>query len=275
MMAVGEHIESLGIVAGKGIYPRLMIAAVRRALPSARIILVTFQGETHPELTQLVDEAGVFRVGQVSKPCIFLRNRGVKHVIMAGQITPQRLYQLRPDLRLLWGLRKLKERNAETLFTLVINMMKHFGLEVLPATSFMEDCMPMAGHLAGPKPSRQQMADARYGLSVAKEISKLNIGQGIIVRRGTILAVEAFEGTNKCIRRGGLLGEGKDVSLVKVSKPNHDMRFDVPIIGPDTVKNCASVSISQIVIEAGKTIIVEQSEVLEMCKSNKITLQAI
>lgn len=275
MMAVDEHIESLGIVAGKGIYPRLMIAAVRRALPSARIILVTFQGETRPELSQLVDEAGVFRVGQVSKPCIFLRNRGVKHVIMAGQITPQRLHQLRPDFRLLWGLRKLKERNAETLFTLVITIMKHFGLEALPATSFMEDCIPAVGHLSGPKPSRQQMSDARYGLSVAKEISQLNIGQGIIVRRGTILAVEAFEGTNKCIRRGGLLGEGKDVSLVKVSKPNHDMRFDVPIIGPDTVKNCASVSISQIVIEAGKTIIVEKSEVLEMCKSNKITLQAI
>lgn len=275
MMAIDEHIESLGIVAGKGIYPRLMIAAVRRALPSVRIILVTFQGETRSDLSQFVDETGVFRVGQVSKPCIFLRNRGVKHLIMVGQITPQRLYQLRPDLRLLWGLRNLKERNAESLFTLVLNIMRHFGLEALPAISFMEDCIPDAGHLAGPKPSRQQLSDARYGFSVAKEISQLNIGQGVIVLKGTILAVEAFEGTNKCIRRGGLLGEGRGGSLVKVSKPNHDMRFDVPIIGPDTVENCALSSISQVVIEAGKTIIVEKSKVLEMCKSKKITLQAI
>ncbi len=114
--------------------------------------------------------------------------------------------------------------------------------------------------------------DAKYGFQIAKETSRLDIGQTVVVRNGTVLAVEAFEGTNACIRRGGELGKGKDVTLAKVSKPNQDFRFDVPVIGPDTVKNCASSGITVIAIEAGKTLMLGGDEVKSMCNEHKISI---
>ena len=119
------------------------------------------------------------------------------------------------------------------------------------------------------------MDDARYGFKIAKETSRLDIGQSVVVRGGTVLAVEAFEGTNECIRRGGELGKGKEVTMAKVSKPNQDFRFDVPVIGPDTVKNCAKAGIGVIAIEADKTLMLGQEEVESMCNTHKVSVVAL
>ena len=119
------------------------------------------------------------------------------------------------------------------------------------------------------------MEDARYGFSIAKETSRLDIGQSVVVRNGTVLAVEAFEGTNACIRRGGELGRGKEVTLAKVAKPNQDFRFDVPVIGPDTVKNCVQSGIGVIAIEAGKTLMLAGEEVSAMCDEHKVSILAL
>lgn len=119
------------------------------------------------------------------------------------------------------------------------------------------------------------MEDARFGFKIAKETSRLDIGQSVVVRNGTVLAVEAFEGTNACLRRGGELGRGKEVTMVKVSKPDQDFRFDVPVIGPDTVKNCAQAGIGAIAIEAGKTLMLGRNELESMCEEHKISVIAL
>lgn len=265
----------LGIVAGNGAYPPTLIRAARRHEPGIRIVGVGFQGETRDETAELCDEFRWFRVGQLVKPIRFMQDHGVREAVMVGQIAPSNLFNLRPDLRTLVLLARLKRRNAETIFGMVADEAEREGIHILDSTTYMEDHLPGPGPIAGPKPGESQMEDARYGISIAKEVSRLDIGQSVIVRHGTVLAVEGYEGTNECIKRGGKLGRGKHVTLAKVSKPNHDMRFDVPCVGPLTVETCAAAGIEQIVIEAGKTVVLEEERVRELCDRHKIALHAL
>ena len=192
---------------------------------------------------------------------------------MVGQIAPRNLFDLRPDVRTAMILARLKQKNAESIFSAIAEELDKDGITLLPATTFLEDIMPEEGHVCGP--ALKNTDDAQYGFEIAKETSRLDIGQTVVVRNGTVLAVEAFEGTNACIRRGGELGKGKDVTLAKVSKPNQDFRFDVPVIGPDTVKNCERSGISTIAIEAGKTLMLGGDEVRAMCDKHKISIVAV
>jgi len=168
-----------------------------------------------------------------------------------------------------------KEKNAESLFGGIADELEKDGIHLLPATTFLEDIMPGEGQVCGPDLKQSSMDDARYGFDIAKETSRLDIGQTVVVRNGTVLAVEAFEGTNACIRRGGELGKGKNITLAKVSKPNQDFRFDVPVVGPDTVKNCAESGIITIAIEAGKTLLLGGEEVNAMCQKYQISIVAL
>jgi DUF1009 family protein len=267
--------STLGVVAGNGFYPRTLIEGARKQNPQIRIIAIAFIDETLPDIEELADEVEWFRVGQVTKPFEFFKKHHVKEAVMVGQLAPKNLFNLRPDLRALFLLAKLKHRNAETIFGIVAEEAERNGIKVLPATVYMDDNMPKQGHIAGPKPKDRQLEDAQYGMEIAKEVSRLDIGQSVVVRHGTVLAVEGFEGTNECIRRGGMLGRGKEITLVKVSKPNHDMRFDVPVVGVQTIQTCHEAGVNQIVIEAGKTILLQKDEVIELCRKFKISLHAL
>jgi DUF1009 family protein len=169
-------------------------------------------------------------------------------------------------------LHSVKERNAESLFGAIANELTKDGITLLPATTFLEDQMAAEGHLYGPTPSERDWEDIRFGTKIVKQTSALDIGQSIVVRRGTVLAVEAFEGTDECIRRGGELGNGKDVTLVKVSKPAQDMRFDVPVIGPKTIESCQQAGVRTIAVEAGKTLFLGLDEIKSKCCEGKITI---
>lgn len=266
--------RTIGVVAGSGIYPQVFIEAAREKSPGIRLVGAAFTGETREDFDSLVDEAKWFRVGQVWKVIRYMREHGVTEAVMIGQIAPSNLFNLRPDMKTLLMIAKLERRNAESLFGGIADMMKEGGITLLPATTFLEDALPAAGHVAGPAPKARDESDADYGFHIAKESSRLDIGQSVVVRRGTVLAVEAFEGTNDCIRRGGALGKGKHITLVKVSKPNQDFRFDVPVIGPDTIKNCAESGIHQIVVEADCTLLLDATETKRLCAEKKVTLLA-
>ena len=266
----------LGVVAGKGEYPETLIRSARKREPGLRIVVCAFLGETKPELEKEADVFRWFRVGQVSKPLDFLVENEVREAVMVGQITPSNLFNLRPDLTALMLLTSLRERNAESIFGKVADYVEQKkGIKILLATTYMEDNIPSAGHVYGPKLKKRQLDDAAFGLRVAKQISDMNIGQTILVRHGTVLAVEGMEGTNECVRRGGELGHRKDVMLVKVSKPNQDTRFDVPCVGPTTINVCHEAGVSTIIIDAAKTIILERDIVEELCGKYKITLHAM
>lgn len=269
------HPRTIGIIAGSGVYPETFIAAARRHSPGIRLVLCAFQGETRPELESMVDATEWIRVGQLSKPIKFFRREGADEAVMMGQISPKNLFDLRPDLRVLMVLARVKERNAETLFGAVAEELAKDGITLLPATTFLEDHLPGPGHVCGPAFRKRQLSDAEFGFRIAKQTSALDIGQSVIVRHGTVLAAEAFEGTNACIRRGGELGRGKDVLLVKVSKPNQDFRFDVPVVGPQTIETCADAGVGGIAIEAGKTLLLEKDRVAELCERLHIGIHAV
>lgn len=267
--------RTIGIIAGNGAYPMIFIEAARRSSPGIRLVMSAFHNETREEATKTVDAVEWMRVGQLGKLIKFFKNQGATEAIMVGQIAPKNLFDLRPDLRTLMMLAKVPERNAESLFGAIGDELAKDGITLLPATTFLEDLLPTPGHVFGPPFKERQIKDAEFGFRIAKETSRLDIGQTIVVRHGTVLAVEAFEGTNACIRRGGELGRGKNVMLVKVSKPNQDFRFDVPVVGPQTIETCAESGVGAIAIEAGRTLLLERDRVKALCEEKGIGLYAV
>lgn len=267
--------RTIGIIAGNGSYPATFARAARAKCPGVRLVAAAFEGETEPEFLKLADHAEWFRVGQLGKLIKFFRSENAAEAVMVGQIAPKNLFDLRPDLRTLMLLARLKERNAESLFGGIADELAKDRILLLPATTFLEDLLPGAGHVCGPALKKRQLEDANFGFRIAKETSRLDIGQTVVIRHGTVLAVEAFEGTNACIRRGGELGRGKDVMLVKVSKPDQDFRFDVPVVGPQTIETCVAAGVKSITIEAGRTLLLGKDEVFEICQEQGVTIHAL
>ncbi len=265
--------DTLLIIAGNGRYPFQLVTAARRR-GVTRLNVAAFENETDPALAEEVDDLRWLRVGQLGKLLAYARETGSRHAIMAGQIAPKNLFDLRPDFSALLLLAKLKERNAETLFGAVADALAKEGVELLHATTFLDEFLAPEGHFAGPKPRRRVHDDVAFGLRIAKEVSRLDIGQTVVVRNGTVLAVEGFEGTNEAIKRGALLGRGQAVA-VKVSKPNQDFRFDVPVIGPLTLEAGASSGLAALAVEAGRTMLIEPDRLRTMADELKISLIGI
>jgi DUF1009 family protein len=264
--------DVLGIIAGNGVYPRKLADAAHKS-GIKRIVAAAFTGETDPAIAQHVDLVEWLRVGQLSKLLNFFRQQKVHQAIMAGQIAPRNLFDLRPDWKALLLLAKLKQRNAESIFRAIADELARADVDLLPATTFLEDSLAPAGLIAGRELSRREKEDVDLGWNAAKEIARLDIGQTVIVKNGTIIAVEAFEGTNDAIRRGGALA-GKGAVMVKVAKPNQDMRFDVPVIGVETIRTAAEAKLRVIAIEAGKTLLLEREEIVDLAERNKISIVA-
>ena len=262
-----------GIIAGNGRYP-LMLARAARAAGVRRIVVAAFEGETDPALVSLVDEVEWMRVGQLGKLVSFFKKWSVTDVVMAGQIAPKNLFDLRPDVKALLLLGKLKTRNAESIFGAIGDELKKVGATLLPATTFLEDHLAPPGLIAGPKLSRREEDDVRFGYGIAKEVSRLDIGQTVVVKNGTVLAVEAFEGTNVAIKRGGELGRG-EATVVKVSKPDQDFRFDVPCIGPQTLEAARDAKVRVLAIEAGRTLLLEREKLLATAGEHRISIFGI
>ncbi|MFZ4774964.1 MAG: LpxI family protein [Terrimicrobiaceae bacterium] len=268
-----KFIESLFLIAGSGDYPRLVIESARTA-GVRKVSLALFEGETSPELEGIVDEVYRMKVGQLGKLLDAAKKSGAKDALMAGQIAPGNLFNLRPDLRALVLLARLKERNAETLFGAVASELAAAGIELLPATTFLEEHIAGKGHLAGPPMKPRHLGDLEFGFRIARESSRLDIGQTVIVKNGTVLAVEAFEGTNEAIRRGGQLGRSGS-TMVKVSKPGQDLRFDVPVVGTKTLETAAEAKIHAIGVEAGATLLLDRAKVAEAAESLAITIYGL
>ncbi len=267
-----QNPDVLGIIAGNGVYPRLLAESARKA-GVRKIIAVAFTDETDPALAQHVDLIEWMRVGQLSRLLKFFREQSIHHAIMAGQIAPKNLFDLRPDWKALLVLAKLKQRNAETIFAAIADELAKVDVDLLPATSFLEDSLAPAGLIAGLKLSRREEEDGDFGWTIAKEIARLDIGQTVVVRNGTILAVEAFEGTNDAIKRGGSLTR-KGAVTVKVAKPNQDMRFDVPVIGVETIRVAAEVKLRVVAVEAERTLLLERDAIIDLANRSNISIVA-
>lgn len=264
--------DTVGIIAGNGVYPRLLADAARKA-GVKKIIAAAFTDETDPTLTQQVDLIEWMRVGQLNRLLKFFTQNKVQYAIMAGQIAPKNLFDLRPDLKALLLLGKLKQRNAESIFAAIADELARVDIDLLPATTFLEDCLASAGLIAGSKLGRREEEDVDLGWKIAKEIARLDIGQTVIVKNGTVVAVEAFEGTNDAIKRGGALAREAAI-MIKVAKPNQDMRFDVPVIGVETLRVAAEAKLRVIAVETGKTLLLERDAITRIADRSKISIVA-
>jgi DUF1009 family protein len=268
-------LESIGLIAGSRTLP-LEFARLARAVGVKKIVAVAAEGETDPALASLVDDIVWLNVGQVGKMISTFTSRGVKQCVMAGQLAPKNLFDLRPDLRAMGVLLRLKEKNAHTLFGAVAEELKKDGVELIEATPWLAPLMPQTGFVLGPKLSNEQKSDVEFGFQIAKEVSRLEIGQLVVVKNGTVLAVEGFEGTDKCLARGGeLAGKNGGAIAVKVAKLNHDMRFDIPCIGGKTFETCAEAKISVLALESGKTLLLERETCEALAKKHKISVTTI
>ncbi len=246
----------LGLIAGSKSLPFLFAREARKQ--GRGLVAVAFEGETDPTIASVVDEVVWIRVGQLGRMIQALAQRSVKECVMLGQIAPKNLFDLRPDLRAMSILFKLKEKNAHTLFGAIADELGRDGITLVPAVPWLQPWMPTAGYHCGPILSRGMDQDVEYGLKIARETSRLEIGQCVVVKRGTVLAVEAFEGTDECLERGGrLAGKGGEAVAVKVAKPGHDFRFDIPCVGPMTLAVCARSGVGGLAVEAGRTLLLD------------------
>jgi UDP-2,3-diacylglucosamine hydrolase len=268
-------LESIGLIAGNRSLP-LIFARQARLLGIKRIVAVGFEGETDPALGSLVDDIVWVKVGQLSKLIGAFTDRAIQRCVMAGQIAPRNLFDIRPDLRAMGLLLRLKEKNAHTVFGAIADELKKDGVELIEAIPWLQPLMPGIGFELGPKVSAAQREDAAFGFRIAKEVSRLEIGQTVVVKAGTVLAVEGFEGTDKCLARGGdLAGKDGGAMAVKVAKEKHDLRFDIPCLGPRTLEVCAAARISGLAFEAGRSLLLEQETCSELARKNRISLLTV
>lgn len=253
-----EMPETLGVIAGLGSYP-WQLARSAHAQGVKRVVAFAFKGETERGIAKYADEVVWLHLGSLQALLDAVQAKGVAKIVMAGQIKPTRLFSLRLDAKALAILRTLKTKNAHTIFGAIGDELRAVGAELMPAYRFMETEMPEAGTLGRRAPDEREQADIRLGAKAAKITSGLEIGQTVVVKDGTILAVEGFEGTDETILRAGRLGGAGGV-VVKVAKLGHDMRFDIPIIGMRTFKMLKKAKISCLAVEAKRTILLERDK---------------
>jgi DUF1009 family protein len=267
-------LDTCGIIAGNRTLP-LLFARQARGLGIKRLVAVAFEGETDPALEPLVDQIIWLKVGQLSKMLSAFARNGVRRCVMLGQIAPKHLLDLRPDLRAMALLLRLKDKNAHTIFGAIGDELKKEGIELIDPTPWLRPLMPGPGFAIGAKLTAEQSADVALGYRIAKEVSRLDIGQTVVVKSGAVLAVEGFEGTDQCLARGGqLAGKQGGAVAVKVAKDKHDMRFDVPCVGLQTLEACAAARIAVLAIEAGRTLVLEQDAIERIAAREKISLVA-
>jgi DUF1009 family protein len=261
----------IALIAGQGLYPQLTAAAIRRAGVPLR--LIAFEEETAPELIASFHETErrLLRVGQLGRMLKTLKEFDAGYAIMAGQISPRRLFKgLHPDLKAVRILASLKRRNAETIFGAIAREIELLGITLLDARAFLDDQLAETGVMTG----RSFPIDPEYvehGIHIAREAARLDIGQGCVVRKGTVLAVEAYEGTDEMLRRAG--GFKTDATLfVKTVKSAQDYRFDVPCFGQRTLEVMREAGLSAAALEARKVIILDRSSVVTQAKTWGISL---
>jgi DUF1009 family protein len=261
----------LALIAGQGTYPMMVATSARAA--QVPVKLIAFEEETRPELVNSFAAADrrTLRVGQLGHMLDALRDFGAGSALMAGQITPRRLFRgLHPDLKATRILLSLKRRNAETIFGAIAREIEALGVTLLDARSFLDDQLASAGCMTGRRFSFDQDY-LEHGIQIARECARLDIGQGCVVRKGTVLAVEAFEGTDEMLRRAGSF-QTDGMLFVKTVKARQDWRFDVPCFGQQTLAAMHQAGIKAAALEAGKVLMLEKPAVLAQARDWGIEL---
>jgi Uncharacterized protein conserved in bacteria len=266
-------VKKLGLIAGNGRFPLMFAEEAKRA--GYRVIAVAHRGETDAAIDQAADEVAWIYVGQLGKMIRAFQRSGVTEAVMAGGIRKVKLFgNFRPDFRGARFLTKIKSREDDALLRGIADELASEGIQILQSTLCLPQIISPEGILTKRAPRPEEWDDIRFGFQAAKEIGRLGIGQTVVVKKQVVLAVEAVEGTDQAIQRGGALAKSGCV-VVKVSKPQQDLRFDMPAIGVDTVRCLHESGASVLAIEAGKTILLEKEILLRQADAHGIAIVGV
>ena len=261
-----------GLIAGNGKFPFLVLEGARRA--GVSLAVAAIKEETDPAIEKVAESLTWVGIGQLGKMIRFFKREGVGQAIMAGQVKHVQIFSgALPDVRMLRMLISLPRRNTDALIGGVADELAREGIELIDSTFFVKDHLPDEGVLTRRAPNERERGDIEYGLEVAREIARLDLGQTIVVRARACVAVEAMEGTDAVIRRAGSLARGR-LAVVKVAKPNQDMRFVVPVVGVPTIEAMVEAGATCLCLTAGKTLMFDKSEMLALADRQRIAVVA-
>ncbi len=264
----------LGLIAGNGRFPFLVLDAARHL--GHDVVVVAVKEEASPDLDAAAGSAGaeIHRVslGQLGRCIEILRRAGATQAVMAGQVKHVKLFAgIVPDRLLLSILLRLRARNTDSLIAGIADAMRDQGIELIDSTAFLQPLLARAGVMTRRRPTAEEKDDFEFGYRMADEIAGLDIGQTIVVKDRAVVAVEAMEGTDDVIARAGRLA-GNGTRVVKVAKPRQDMRFDVPVVGRQTIEAMAAAGASALTVDAGKTLFVDGDEIVRAADAAGIVL---
>ena len=262
-----------GLIAGNGRFPFLVVEGARRQ--GVSLAVVAIKEETDKRIEAAAENVIWVGIGQLGKMISFFKKEGVSKAIMAGQVKHVQIFSgALPDLRMVKMLWNLPQRNTDALIGGVADEMAKEGIELIDSTYFIRDQLAQEGVLTKRKPDANERGNIEYGLRVANEIARLDLGQTIVVRAKACVAVEAMEGTDAVIKRAGELANDK-LTVVKVAKPNQDMRFDVPVVGVPTIQTMIQSGATCLCLTAGKTLMFDKEEMIKLANDNKISVVAV
>jgi DUF1009 family protein len=265
--------SKIGIIAGGGQFPLLFAKAAKKK--GCQVLVVAHKGESSPDLEEIADEICWVKLGQLGKIIKFFKQQGVSEAVLLGTITKTRIFKdILPDLKGLTLWNRLKVRQDDSILRAVADALEDEGIKILESTIYLKELLFPKGVLTKGKPSSDQIDDIYFGWQMAREVGRLDIGQCVVVRDRAVLAVEAIEGTDAAIRRGGKLGKEQAV-VVKVKKPNQDFRFDLPAIGIKTIDSMDEVGASVLAVETGQALLFDASAMIDRADKAGIVVVGI
>ena len=265
--------ERIGLVAGSGRFPVLFAETARRR--GVEVVAVAHLGETDPALERVVSAITWIHPGELDAMIRALRAAGIRRTVMVGGIAKPRLFrELRPDARAMRLLARLGKLRDDLVLRALAAELETEGIAVVESTLYLQEIVPLAGVLGSRSPSEEEWSEIRFGFRAAKVIGQFDIGQSVVVRSGAVIAVEGIEGTDATIRRAGQLANG-DIVVVKVCKPTQDTRFDLPAVGPETIRTLAEMRGRALAVEARRTITLDRAEMVALADAASIAVVAV
>ena len=267
------HAMKYGLIAGNGRFPFMVVEGARRV--GVELSVAAIREETDPAIEGIANRVTWIGIGQLGKMIRFFKGEGVERAIMAGQVKHVQIFSgAIPDVRMLKMLLKLPKRNTDALIGAVADELASEGIELIDSTHFLKDYLPRAGTQTRREPEGRERDDIEYGLEIVREIARLDLGQTIVIRAQACVAIEAMEGTDETIHRAGQLARGR-LTVVKIAKPDQDMRFDVPVVGVPTIEAMIDAGATCLCITAGKTLMFDREEMLQLANKKKIAIVAM
>jgi UDP-2,3-diacylglucosamine hydrolase len=265
--------NTFGLIAGNGQFPFLVIEGAKRL--GKRLVVAAIKEETDKRIEAVADKVLWVGIGQLGKMIKFFKSEGVEKAVMAGQVKHVQIFTTSafPDWRMAKMLYNLPRRNTDSLIGGIADELQKDGIELIDSTYFTQDNLAQTGVLTKRQPNDFESANIEYGLKIANEIARLDLGQTIVVRASACVAIEAMEGTDATIKRAGELAKGK-LTVVKVAKPMQDMRFDVPVVGLPTIQTMINAGATCLCITPNKTLIFDKDEMLNLANQHKICIVA-